>query len=83
MMIDIAEEDFNIPIRKKHVPELSKNIVKNNKKKITPTCNLLGVNRQMYYRAIQSYKNKQKLSKKVIDLVNTIRISMPRYNLYR
>lgn len=32
MMIDIAEEEFNIPIRKKHVPELSKNIVKNNKK---------------------------------------------------
>ena len=32
MMIDVAEEKFNIPIRKKHVPELSKNIVKNNKK---------------------------------------------------
>ena len=32
MMIDIAEEEFNIPIRKKHVPELSKNIVKKNKK---------------------------------------------------
>ena len=32
MMIDVAEEEFNIPIRKKHVPELSKNIVKNNKK---------------------------------------------------
>ncbi len=32
MMIDIAEEEFNIPIRKKHVPELSKNIVTKNKK---------------------------------------------------
>ncbi|WP_205487263.1 transposase [Aquimarina sp. BL5] len=32
MMIDIAEEEFNIPIRKKHVPELSKNIAKKNKK---------------------------------------------------
>ncbi len=32
MMIDVAEEEFNIPIRKKHVPELSKNIVKKNKK---------------------------------------------------
>jgi len=32
MMIDIAEQEFNIPIRKKHVPELSKNIVKKNKK---------------------------------------------------
>ena len=32
MMIDIAEEEFNIPIRKKHAPELSKDIAKNNKK---------------------------------------------------
>lgn len=32
MMIDIAEEEFNIPIRKKSVPELSKNIVKKNNK---------------------------------------------------
>lgn len=32
MMIDIAEEEFNIPIRKKHVPELSKNIANKNKK---------------------------------------------------
>ena len=32
MMIDIAEEEFNIPIRKKHAPELSKDLVKNNKK---------------------------------------------------
>ena len=32
MMIDIAEEEFNIPIRKKSVPELSKDIVKKNKK---------------------------------------------------
>ena len=33
MMIDIAEEEFNIPIRKKHKPELSKNIAKNKKKR--------------------------------------------------
>ena len=32
MMIDIAEEEFNIPIRKKSVPELSKNIAKKNNK---------------------------------------------------
>lgn len=32
MMIDVAEEEFNIPIRKKHVPELSKNIANKNKK---------------------------------------------------
>lgn len=32
MMIDIAEEEFNIPIRKKSVPELSKDLAKNNNK---------------------------------------------------
>ena len=32
MMIDIAEEEFNIPIRKKSVPELSKDIAKKNNK---------------------------------------------------
>ena len=32
MMIDIAEEEFNIPIRKKHIPESYKTIAKKNKK---------------------------------------------------
>jgi transposase-like protein len=32
MMIDIAEDEFNIPIRKKSVPELSKNIAKKSNK---------------------------------------------------
>jgi len=32
MMIDVTEEEFNIPIRKKHVPELSNAIAQKNKK---------------------------------------------------
>lgn len=32
MMIDIAEEEFNIPIRKKSVPKLSKDSVKKSNK---------------------------------------------------
>ena len=32
MMIDIAEEEFNIPIRKKSSPELLKNTIKKNNK---------------------------------------------------
>ena len=36
------------------------------------------MNRQVYYRAIQTFKTKQRLSKKVIALVNSIRITMPR-----
>ncbi len=45
---------------------------------ITATFDLLGVNRQVYYRAIRSSKDKLILSKKVIDLVLSIRITMPR-----
>ncbi len=36
------------------------------------------MNRQVYYRAIQGFKTKQQLSTKVIELVNSIRIIMPR-----
>ena len=36
------------------------------------------MNRQVYYRAIRSSKDKLELSRKVIDLVLSIRVSMPR-----
>lgn len=42
------------------------------------TCNLLGVNRQVYYRAKQAVVHKQKLAKKVIELVASIRVVMPK-----
>jgi len=39
---------------------------------------LLGVNRQVYYRSIQTKKHNQAVSKQVIGLVNSIRIKMPK-----
>lgn len=42
------------------------------------TCDLLGVNRQVYYRAKQAISDKQKLANKVIELVRSIRAIMPK-----
>ncbi len=39
---------------------------------------MLGVNRQVYYRLIQTKKHNQAVSKQVIGLVNSIRIKMPK-----
>ncbi len=42
------------------------------------TCDLLGVNRQAYYRAKKAHAYKQKLADKVIELVRSIRMIMPK-----
>ena len=42
------------------------------------TCELLGVNRQVYYRAKQAKIYKQELANKVIELVRSIRMIMPK-----
>ncbi len=42
------------------------------------TCNLLGVNRQVYYRAKKALIHKQSLAQQVISLVRTIRNTMPK-----
>uniref|UniRef100_UPI004049CF15 IS3 family transposase n=1 Tax=Flavobacterium sp. TaxID=239 RepID=UPI004049CF15 len=48
------------------------------KETIVSTCNLLGLDRQVYYRSIQSRIRKQRISKQVIALVRSIRSIMPR-----
>jgi len=39
---------------------------------------LLGISRQVYYRAIKNTKLRQEKAKKVIDMVHSIRINMPK-----
>jgi len=39
---------------------------------------LIGINRQVYYRAQRRKKDKQQIAKKVIDLVNAVRRKMPK-----
>lgn len=45
---------------------------------ISSTCALLGLSRQVYYRAIKSHHKRQVVSQKVVDLVHSIRIEQPR-----
>ena len=45
---------------------------------ISSTCELLGLSRQVYYRAIRSKQKRQSVASKVIDLVQSVRIEQPR-----
>ena len=45
---------------------------------ISSTCELLGISRQVYYRAITSKANRQAVARQVIDLVHSVRIEQPR-----
>ena len=48
------------------------------KEGITFACRLLGMNRQVYYRAIGRAKQKQQIASRVVDLVGELRMRMPR-----
>lgn len=45
---------------------------------IDSTCRLLGLSRQVYYRAKRSGVKKQKRAEQVVNLVHSIRSTMPR-----
>ncbi|EDP94523.1 IS3 family transposase [Kordia algicida OT-1] len=45
---------------------------------ISSTCELLGVSRQVYYRAIRSKEKRQCIASDVIELVQSVRIEQPR-----
>jgi len=45
---------------------------------ISSTCELLGLSRQVYYRAIHSKKRRQSIASDVIELVQSVRIEQPR-----
>lgn len=48
------------------------------KETIVSTCDLLGINRQVYYRSIKARDRKQDIAQKVIALVQTVRNMMPK-----
>lgn len=41
-------------------------------------CKLLGINRQVYYRAVNRIKHKQSIATRVVELVEQVRMRMPR-----
>lgn len=45
---------------------------------ISSTCELLGFNRQVYYRAIVSRQKRQNIASKVVELVQGVRMEQPR-----
>lgn len=45
---------------------------------ISSTCELLGLSRQVYYRAITSKQKRRLVASKVIDLIQSVRIEQPR-----
>ena len=45
---------------------------------ISSTCELLGVSRQVYYRAIKSRQKRQVVAGRVLDLVQSVRMEQPR-----
>lgn len=48
------------------------------KESISSTCELLGVSRQVYYRAIKSKEKRQVIASKVVGLVKSVRMEQPR-----
>ena len=50
----------------------------NYKESISSTCELLGLSRQVYYRAIASKKKRQRIAVQVVDLVHSVRMELPR-----
>jgi len=45
---------------------------------VSYACQLLGINRQFYYRAIKRIKHKQQIATQVVRLVEQVRMRMPR-----
>lgn len=45
---------------------------------ISSTCELLGLSRQVYYRAIKSKQRRQSIAKQVVDLVESVRMEQSR-----
>jgi hypothetical protein len=61
MMIDIAEKEYQIDIRKNSSPEQSTTLKNNKNKQLMFAYTLFGIDRQVYYRKIQGRKIKQNL----------------------
>ncbi|WP_442266462.1 IS3 family transposase [Tenacibaculum sp. ZS6-P6] len=78
MMIDLAEKEYNIPIKKKLQNRVIDMFVLQKKESISSTCKLLGFSRQVYYQANYRVKKSQSIANKVVELVKRVRMEQPR-----
>ncbi len=69
MMIDIAEKEYNIDIRKKLLVRTIQHYTTQTEESISFGCWLSGINRQVYYRKINTFHKKQCIADQVVDLV--------------
>jgi hypothetical protein len=76
MMIDIAEEEYKIDIRK--TQRTIDHFKHKEKQTIMFACNLSGVDRPVYYRRIKRKTNKEAKAIEVVSMINQVRKIMPR-----
>ena len=76
-MIDLAETEYLIPVRKTPFP-INPIYQQRKQKAISYLCGLVGINRQRYYRSFWLTYQKRSKADQVIALVNNLRIMMPR-----
>lgn len=76
-MIDIAEKEYNIPIRKLSTRTIDQYRI-DNKTSLVATCSLFGLDRQVYYRNKYRKKSNESKVEIVIRMVMEIRNRMPR-----
>jgi hypothetical protein len=74
MMIDIAEEEYKIDIRKTLTEQST--ILHEEQQTIMFACNLFWIDRQVYYRRIKI--NKEAKAIEVVLMIHQVRQSMPR-----
>jgi transposase-like protein len=77
MMIDLAEKEYRIDIRKNSSRTIEK-FRTIHKEGVGDTCRLFGVDRQIYYRSIKRGNTKRDKAEKVVAMVTELRQMMPR-----
>jgi hypothetical protein len=76
MMIDIAEEEYKIDIRKNSTRTID-HFKHKEQQTIMFACNLFGIDRQVYYRRIKRKINKEAKAIEVVSMINQVRKTMP------
>lgn len=77
MMIDIAEKEYNIAIRKKHLSRAVTQYKEEKSLSISEVCQLLGINRQKYYRQQWNISRSRQTATEVVEMIQDIRLEMP------
>ena len=76
MMINLAEKIIKLISEKRTTEQLT--FQKKKKKFNIHLCRLFGINRQIYYRSTKRSKASKKNRDKVMELVENIRMKMPK-----